>query len=257
MADLDGRTVVVSGVGPGLGREIATTVVRAGGSVVLGARRAEVLATVAADLPADRVTWQATDITAAGDPERLVEVALDRFGRVDALVNVAAVDNVFGGIEDTPLADWRRAFEVNVFGTMAMTRAAVPALRMSRGAVVFIGTQSVFYSSRPHVAYAASKSAQLAAAGHLAVELGGYGIRVNSVLPGWMAGPAVDQFVEQSAAERGVPVEQVRAEVLAPMALRTMAADEDVAEAVAYFCSDAARAVTGQYLLVNAGQVMR
>ena len=257
MTSLEGRTVVVSGVGPGLGREIATAVVRAGGNVVLGARREAVLGETAAALPADRVAWRGTDITVAGDADALVATALERFGAVDALVNVAAVDNVFGGLEDTPLEDWRRAFEVNLFGTMAMTRAALPALKDSRGAVVFIGTQSVFYSSRVHIAYAASKNALLAAAGHLAVELGAYGIRVNSVLPGWMWGPPVEQFIAETAASRGVAEDVVRAEVLAPMPLRTMATDGDVAEAVLFFCSGSTRAVTGQYLLVNAGQVMR
>ena len=257
MTSLEGRVVLVSGVGPGLGREIATSVVRAGGSVVLGARRGQVLAEVAAELPADRVAWHAIDITTEGQPESLVAAAVERFGRVDGLVNVAAVDNVFGGLEDTPLDDWRRAFEVNVFGTMAMTRAALPALKESRGAVVFIGTQSVFYSSRVHIAYAASKNALLAAAGHLAIELGAHGVRVNSVLPGWMWGPPVEQYIADTAAARGVPAEQVRAEVLAPMPLGTMATDGDVAEAVVYFCSDAARAVTGQWLMVNAGQVIR
>src|SRR5689334_11321641 len=108
---LQGKTVVVSGVGPGLGREIAAVIVRDGGNVAIGARSADRLAEAATQLDpsGERVVHQVTDITRSGDPEALVDAAVARFGRVDGLVNCAALDSVLGGLADTSFDDWERS----------------------------------------------------------------------------------------------------------------------------------------------------
>jgi NAD(P)-dependent dehydrogenase (short-subunit alcohol dehydrogenase family) len=106
-------------------------------------------------------------------------------------------------------------------------------------------------------AYAASKGALTSAMYSLAREVGPDRIRVNSVQPGWMWGPAVAGFVRGSAAREGVPEEAVKARLAKRMALPEPAGDDDVAEAALFFASDRARAITGQQLLVNAGEFMR
>ena len=99
---------------------------------------------------------------------RLAATATDRFGRIDALVNCAALDAVFGGLEEADWDSWRQAIEINLFGTMQMTQAVIPAMKEQGGSVVFIGSQAMFWSQLPQAAYGASKAAILGAVTHLA-----------------------------------------------------------------------------------------
>src|SRR3954466_223808 len=137
---LDGKTVVVSGVGPGLGREIAVAAAREGANVVLAARREDNLRAVAEEMAPDgkRVAWQPTDITDAGQVESLLALTAERVGTGDGVVNCAALASVLGGFEATSERAWRKVFEVNVFGTMNVVRAALPLLKQQGGAIVFI-----------------------------------------------------------------------------------------------------------------------
>jgi NAD(P)-dependent dehydrogenase (short-subunit alcohol dehydrogenase family) len=256
---LEGKSMVVSGVGSGLGREIAVAAAREGASVALGARTEANLEKAAdeIDLSGARVAWQVTDITDAAQCERLAATAVDRFGRIDALVNCAALDAVFGGLEHADWDSWRRAVEVNLFGTMQMTQAVIPAMKEHGGSIVFIGSQAMFWSQLPQAAYAASKAATLGAVTHLARELGPYRIRVNTVVPSWMWGPPVEMYVDMTAKAQNVDPGAVVGGITEKMPLGEIPSDGDVAEVVVFFASDRARMVTGQSLLVNAGEYIR
>jgi NAD(P)-dependent dehydrogenase (short-subunit alcohol dehydrogenase family) len=256
---LNGKTVVVSGVGPGLGREIAAAAVRDGANAVLGARTEANLekAGESIDPSGERVAWSVTDITDPAHCERLAATAIDRFGRVDALVNCAALDAVFGGLENADWDSWRQALEINLFGTMQMTQAVIPHLKERGGSVVFIGSQAMYWSQVPQTAYAASKSAILGAVAHLARELGPYKIRVNTVVPSWMWGPPVQAYVDMTAKAQNVDPKKIVDGITAQMPLGEIPSDGDVAEVVVFFASDRARMITGQTLLVNAGEYIR
>ncbi|EXU69152.1 short-chain dehydrogenase [Streptomyces sp. PRh5] len=258
---LEGKTVVVSGVGPGLGARVVAACVRDGARVVLGARTEERLPKVAEEVDpgGERTAWRPTDIADEAQCEALAALALDRFGRIDAVVHVAALDSHFGGLEDADFASWARVVDINLFGTLRMTRACLPALKRNGGSVVLIGTQSS--SAAPtelrQTAYAASKGALTSAMYALARELGPHRIRVNTVQPGWMWGPPVQAYVTFTAQTEGVDEAEVLSRLTDRMALPELATDGDVAEAAAFLASDRARAITGQSLLVNAGELMR
>ncbi|MFC8232485.1 SDR family oxidoreductase [Streptomyces sp. NPDC057284] len=258
---LTGKAVVVSGAGAGLGHRIAETVVRDGGSAVLGARTAERLAKSAAEIdPEGRHTAHlATDITDEAQCEALAALALERFGRIDAVVHVAAWDSYFGGVEDADLATWQSVIDVNLLGTLRMTRACLPALKERGGSVVVIGTQSSVAapSQVRQAAYAASKGALTSAMYSMAREFGPHRIRVNTVLPGWMWGPPVQAYVRFTAHSEGLSEADVLGRLTERMALPELATDGDVAEAAVFLASDRARSITGQSLLVNAGELMR
>ncbi|MEU3746849.1 MULTISPECIES: SDR family oxidoreductase [Streptomyces] len=258
---LQGKTVVVSGVGAGLGHRIAGTVVRDGGNAVLGARTEANLAKSAAEIDPEgrRTAYRATDITDEEQCAALAGLAVERFGGVDAVVHVAAWDSYFGGLEDADFATWQSVLDVNLLGTLRMTRACLPALKERGGSVVLIGTQSAIAAPTQvrQAAYAASKGALTSAMYSLAHELGPHRIRVNTVLPGWMWGPPVQAYVRFAADSEGVPEAEVLARLTERMALPELATDGDVAEAAAFLASDRARAITGQSLLVNAGELMR
>jgi len=258
---LEGKTIIVSGVGPGLGGEVAALARRDGADVVVAARNGDRLAAAAEalDPSGGHVLAVPTDITDPDSCAALVAAAVERFGRLDGVAQVAAVDTALGNLEASTDDDWRRCFETNVLGSMNLVRAAVPALRAAGGgAVVLIGSQSSVLppSAMPQIAYASSKGALRAAAFHLAAELGPDHIRVNTVVPTWMWGPPVEMYVDWQAGERGVAHEEVLAEITGNMAIPAVPADEDVAEAVVWLCSDRARMITGQTLMVNAGELM-
>ncbi|MFC8505705.1 SDR family oxidoreductase [Streptomyces sp. NPDC057411] len=258
---LQGKTVVVSGVGAGLGHRIAETVVRDGGHAVLGARTEANLAKSAAEIDpgGGRTAYRVTDITDESQCEALAALAVERFGRIDAVVHVAAWDSYFGGLEDADFATWQGVLDVNLLGTLRMTRACLPALKERGGSVVLIGTQSAVAAPSQvwQAAYAASKGALTSAMYSMARELGPHRIRVNTVLPGWMWGPPVQAYVQFTAHTEQVPEAEVLGRLTERMALPELATDGDVAEAAAFLASDRARAITGQSLLVNAGELMR
>lgn len=261
MSLLAGKTVVVSGVGAGLGHQVAATVVRDGGNAVLGARTEAHLAKSAAEIDPDgaHTAYRATDITDEARCEALAALARERFGRIDAVVHVAAWDSYFGGLQDADFTTWQSVIDVNLLGSLRMTRACLPALKERGGSVVFIGTQSSVAapSQVRQAAYAASKGALTSAMYSLARELGPYRIRVNTVLPGWMWGPPVRAYVQFAARTEGAPEADVLKRLTERMALPDLATDGDVADAVVFLTSDRARSVTGQSLLVNAGELMR
>ncbi|CAM5669016.1 SDR family oxidoreductase OS=Streptomyces alboniger OX=132473 GN=CP975_14985 PE=3 SV=1 [Streptomyces alboniger] len=259
---LRGKTVVVSGVGAGLGHQVAAAVVRDGGNAVLGARTEAHLAKTAAEIDPEgaRTAFLATDITDERRCAALALLAAERFGGIDAVVHVAAWDSHFGGLGDADFATWGKVLDVNLLGTLRMTRACLPALREAGGgSVVFIGTQSAVAapSEVRQTAYAASKGALTSAMYSLARELGPDRIRVNTVLPGWMWGPPVEAFVRFTAHSEGVPESEVLERLTSRTALPGLATDGDVADAAVFLASDRARAITGQSLLVNAGELMR
>jgi NAD(P)-dependent dehydrogenase (short-subunit alcohol dehydrogenase family) len=257
---LEDKTVIVCGVGPGLGREVAAAALRDGARVVLAARNAEKLEAAAAELDASgkSVACVATDITDAAQCEALAKAAVERFGSLDALVQVAALDTIFGSFEEGAIEDWQRAFETNVLGPAKLSRAAVPAMRSGGGgSIVLIGSQAMLHPQTPQVAYGSSKGGLLSAMYYMAKELGPAKIRVNMVIPTWMWGPPVQAYVQMTAKQRGCPPGDVISEITANMPLGEIPADEDVAEAVVFLCSNRARMITGQSLMVNAGELMR
>ena len=205
---LEGKTAIVSGIGPGLGREIAVAFAREGAQVMLAARTESFLKEVAAEIEdaGGRAAYSPTNIADADQCRQTVERAVEAFGRVDVLVNSAFRPDVFQPFENVDLVKWRKIFEVNVFGTLQLTQAVVPQMKaQGSGSIVFIGSQSMRKMSMPDGGYASSKGALMTAAQVLAQELGPDGIRVNTVVPGWMDGPAVRGMFEMIEAGGGKP----------------------------------------------------
>jgi NAD(P)-dependent dehydrogenase (short-subunit alcohol dehydrogenase family) len=257
---LAGKVAIVSGVGPGVGESVALTLAAHGAAVTLAARSPAQLDDVKLKVESagGRALAVPTDVTDPDGVAGAVSATLDAFGRLDILVNNAVAYAPYHPIETSPVAEWRPVFEVNLFGTIEICRAAIPAMRASGGgSIVIINSQVArthYAGMKPQGAYAASKGALLAAAMHMAGELGVDGIRVNSVVPGWIFGPRVRKRFEQEAKERGIAPELVYDEVASRMALRRLPVPQDIADAVLFFASDLARSVTGQTLDVNSGE---
>jgi NAD(P)-dependent dehydrogenase (short-subunit alcohol dehydrogenase family) len=198
------------------------------------------------------------DINDSASGQALIDVTVERFGRIDAIVQVAAYEGAFGGVLDADLERWQQSFDTNVVGAMKILRAAVPAMKQTGGgAVVLVGSQSMFKPALPQAGYAASKGALLSTMYYLADELGPENIRVNMVVPSWMWGPNVEMFVDFRASSEDKSKEEVLSEITGKFPMRRMTEDREVADAALFFCSDLSRGITGQHLMVNCGEIMR
>src|SRR5580658_5252160 len=255
---LAGKVCIVSGVGPGLGRQTARALAAHGAHLVLAARRQSTLDEVqdeVAKLGARAITVP-TDIT---DPEQcagLMAAASEEFGGIDVLVNNAFRFDAFQSFEQVDLALWRKIMDTNLFGSLQMTRAALPFMRQRGGGSVVMVASMVARQPQPlQGGYAISKGALLTATRVLAHELGPSNVRVNAVVPGWMAGPSVDIYIDMESTGRGVPAQQVVDELNARVPLGHIPSDEDVAGSVVYLASDLSSAMSGQALDTNGGEI--
>jgi len=236
---LGGHAVVVTGSSSGIGAATARAFAALGASVLVNsARSVDDGEAVAASLP--DAHYVQGDITEAGVPERLVATALERWGRLDTLVNNAGTTAVIPhhDLQAASVDVWRRIFEVNVFGTWAMSVAAMPALREARGAIVNVASVAGVRPTGSSVPYAASK----AALNHLTVLLAkvvGPEVRVNAVAPGLVDTPwTADWDVVREVVRQVAP-------------LRRSGLPDDVAEMVVALAR--AAYVTGQVVVVDGG----
>ena len=253
---LEGKVAIVAGIGPGLGSEVALLFAEHGADLVLGARRSEQSEEIATQVrakggKAEVVTLDIRDRTAC---DAAVATARDSYGRVDVLVNNAFHWGDATGFEAADLDRWREVMEVNLWGTLQMTRAVVPAMReQGGGRVVMVNTMSAWRLQPNTGAYTISKAALESATKMLAIELGPHGIRVNGVHPGYIWGPSVKVYFKMLADERGITPDQVYDEIAAETCLKYLPPQEEIAGSVLFLASDLAAPVTGQSLGVNAG----
>jgi NAD(P)-dependent dehydrogenase (short-subunit alcohol dehydrogenase family) len=254
---LSGKACVVSGVGPGLGRQAALALAAHGADVVLAARRQSTLDEVAAEVEAlgGRTLALSTNIADAEQCERLMAVATAEFGGVDVLVNNAFRIDAFQTFEEVDLDKWRKIVDTNLFGSLQMTKAALPSMRRRGGGSVVMVASMVARRPQPlQGGYAISKGALLTATRVLAHELGGDGIRVNAVVPGWMWGPSVEIYVKMTSEGRGVPEHEVAKEITDRIPLGRIPTDAEVAGTIVYLGSELSSAVTGQAIDANGGE---
>jgi NAD(P)-dependent dehydrogenase (short-subunit alcohol dehydrogenase family) len=256
---LKDRVAIVSGVGPGMGRDIALVFAREGARIVLAARTQATLDSVVEEVEKQGAEALAvrTDITRPEDCERLVDLARSRFGRIDILSNNAYHEGKMVPAEELTIEDWRVPMEVNFFGNLQLTMAVVPAMKEQGGGSIVMTNSMIIRQVLPTmVPYAASKGALLTATQGLARELGKHRIRFNSVLPGYIWGETLEAYFKAQARRQGVDPQVIYDGVASEIALGRIPHSSEIAEAVLFFASDLSRVITGQSLDVNGGHVL-
>ena len=258
---LKDKVVIVSGIGPGLGQELSTLAAREGArAVVLAARTPEKLEAAEQEIldlgMGTAVLKVPTDIADQAQCQALADQTAAEFGRIDVLFNSAYDPGSFEPIEDASMDGWRRAMDVNFFGTMHLTQACVAHMKDTGGAIVMIATMVEHKPLATQGGYGSSKSALRCATKHLALELGKYNIRVNSCHMGWMWGPSVEGYFAWQAQTTGKSQEELIAEVSSSIPLGVIPDDGECAKAAIFFGSDYSSVVTGAALDVNGGEYM-
>ena len=253
---LKDKVAIVSGIGPGLGQAIGHALAREGAAVALAARSEDKLRELSAEIEkaGGRALAVATDIGDARSCHALVEKTIAKFGRVDVLVNNAYHPGTYERIETVDLDTWRAPFEVNVLGSLRLAQAVIPSMKERKnGSIVMINSMSMRRMMETFGGYAASKAALNVATQTLALEVGSYGIRVNSVVPGYIWGPPLAAYFDGEAKKAGVPPQAVYDSVAGQTALRHIPTSEEIAESVVFFASDMSKVITGCSLDVNGG----
>ena len=253
---LKDKVVVLSGVGPGLGRSLGEEAARMGADLVLVSRterRLEKMADVVRS-HGRRALVVPTDITDEESRVALVERAVEEFGRVDCLINNAFGIPPMDPISTIPVEALRAANETNVFAPLRLSALFADALAASNGSIIMLNSCVLFSSQPEYAGYKLSKGALEHLASSLATELGPRGIRVNSVAPSYIYEDVNKGYFDWLASEAGVTHDDIYAEKARPTDLKRLASPEEVARAALFLASDLASAVTGQMLTVDCGE---
>ena len=256
LLDLTGRVALVTGSAQGFGFACARRLAEAGAAVVIADRRAERLTGARERLEAAGASVAALegDISVEEDVDRLVGTAVERFGRLDVLVNNAGVFSNFLLEHMTP-AEFNRIIGVNVGGAFLCIRAAAAQMRSqgSGGSIVNISSIDAIHPSGSGLShYGTSKHAIWGLTKTMALELGPDGIRVNAVAPGPSLTEGAVEFVKEGAPE-GIDVDAQWGAYEARIPLRRLADPDDVARAALFLASDLGSYVSGAQIVVDGG----
>jgi NAD(P)-dependent dehydrogenase (short-subunit alcohol dehydrogenase family) len=258
---LKDKIVIVTGAAKGLGRDVTLTLAREGAHLVIAGRDTGALDAVAAEIEGlgRRATVVRCDLREVGDVAAMVDAAKGfGGGRIDVLVNAAGVSaRDPTPIWDTPSEDFHRFFDTNVKGVFHTIKCVLPVMIAQRsGRIVSVGGTFGHKGVEGNALYAASKWALRGVTKSAAVEAGRHGVTVNIVAPGGVEGPSFDGWLAEEAARRGVEASAMLERFVGGTALKRLSSATDIAEAILFLASDAARNITGQDLLVDGGTIV-
>lgn len=250
---LQGRTAIVTGGGHGIGRAYCLGLAAEGANVVVadidGGAADEVSNEVTQSLRAQSVSMT-TDVTDADSTRSMAQTAFDRFGRIDVLVNNAAVYVTMpvnrGGIESIDSAEWDSVMDVNLKGLFLCSRSVLPIMRQQRyGKIVNISSGTWFKGSPGMIHYVTSKAGVVGFTRTLAREVGGDNITVNAIAPG-------STLSEENPTEE---IMEFRRASVGSRALQRVQVPDDLVGALLFLSSPLSDFITGQTLVVDGGSV--
>ncbi len=249
MGRLKGKVAIVTGGAKGLGKEFCFGLAREGASVVMAAHRFDTEGAKEAKAEIETLGGLAieVDVTSEADTQRMAQQTLEKFGRIDVLVNNAAIVGGItrAGVLETPVDEFERVILVNLKGPFLATRAVVPQMKaQNSGKVIVLSSETALTGSRGMIHYVTSKGGLLTLTKSLAAELGQYNICVNAVAPGFTDTPAARTIGD------------VKTYDTSKTPLARLEQPGDLVGAVLFFASDESNFITGQTLVVDGGRYM-
>jgi NAD(P)-dependent dehydrogenase (short-subunit alcohol dehydrogenase family) len=257
---LQDKVIVLSGVGPGLGRALGEEAARLGADLVLASRTKKRLDKMAEVVRSHgrRALVVPTDIDDEDACQALVDAALAEYGRVDCLINNAFAIPPMAPLTTLDHDDLRRSLETNAFAPLRLSTLFADALAESPGkpggSIIMVNSAVLRQSQLDFGGYKMGKGALVHIASALATELGARGIRVNSVAPSWIYEDVNKAYFDWMAEERGVTHDDIYREIADKTDLKRLATPEEVARATLFLASDLASAVSGVTLDVSCGE---
>jgi 2-keto-3-deoxy-L-fuconate dehydrogenase len=248
---LDDKVVLVTGGGSGIGAAICRATAEQGAHVVV-AELDSLRGQQVADNLGEAGVFSATDVTDLASVQRAVSTAVDRFKRLDVLVNCAGIGHV-GSVQETELADFERLMAVNVRGVYHGSRAAVDQMLTQSpkgGVIINIASVAGQIGVPRRFAYCATKGAVIAMTRQLAVDYVKDGIRCNAICPGTVYSPFVEGYVERFHSDTR---EQTIAELHARQPIGRMGRPEEIADLAVYLASHEAEFMTGSAVVIDGG----
>lgn len=242
---LEGKTAIITGAASGFGAGMARVFSREGASVLVADLNEDAAVAIADEIGGAAIK---TDVSNGADVAAMAQAAMDQWGRIDILVNNAGITHLPTPLEDVSEDDFDRIFAVNAKSVYLTAREIVPLMKAeSAGAILNIASTAGL-SPRPNLNwYNASKGWMITATKTMAVELAPSGIRVNALCPVAGETPLLASFMGQDTPE-------IRAKFLSTIPLGRFSQPEDMGEAAAFLCSDAASMITGTALEVDGGR---
>ena len=253
---LQDKNAVVTGSAQGLGAAIALAYAQAGAHVVLADRTLEPLGELQAKIEGlgRKALSIVVDIANLESVEACARKAQEHFGRVDILVNNAAIGGPAGPLWELDPAAWKETLDINTTGVFYCCRTFLPGMIAQKsGSIITIGSMTGKRPLLNRTAYATSKLALVGLTRTLAWEVGPYGIRVNLISPGPMEGARLKWVFETQAKQEGITVEAARNRMKADSPLGQFVPPENVAQAAVFLASDLSGSTTGEDLNCSAG----
>ncbi len=253
------RVAVVTGANRGIGRAIAAAYADAGYAVVATARDAATLDDVVAGIEGSGGTAVALpcDVADEGSVDAMASQVLERFGSVHTVVANAGIAGPTAPLHETDLKSWRECLAVDLDGVFLTFRAFVPPLiAAGTGSLIAVSSMTGKRPLYGRTPYAAAKMGVIGLVRTLALELGPHGVRVNTVCPGAVDGPRLQDVVRKQAQTKGITVEDALGVFTAASPLGRLVQPEEIARTCTFLSSDAAASITGEDLNVNAGAAM-
>jgi 3-oxoacyl-[acyl-carrier protein] reductase len=254
------RGCIITGASRGIGAATAVALAREGASVLLVGRRREALQAVAAACAeaGGQAEPAVLDVTSPQAGDELLKRCVDRFGRIDALVNNAGTSEL-KSLEQLTNADWQAQWELHVMAPMRLMRAAAPAMaERGWGRIVNVCSSSGKRPSKTNMAYSVTKAAQLSLSRAFADLYAGDGVLVNAVAPGPVASElwtGSGGLAEQNAAAQGISREEALEAAAARVPLGRLGTEWEIASVITFLCSESASNVAGAAWSVDGGTV--
>jgi NAD(P)-dependent dehydrogenase (short-subunit alcohol dehydrogenase family) len=244
--DLDGKVAVITGGASGMGYATARLFMAAGARVVVGDLNSDNAARAFADLAgADNYRFAQADVAEEADVERLVDTAVQAFGRIDIMFNNAGLGGAIGPITDIDYGAWRKTFDILVGGVFLGTKHAARRMIAQGGGGVILNTSSIasFSAGAGPPCYSAAKASVNNFTQHSAVELAPHGIRVNGICPGIIFTPLM----------HGGDIEEAEKSIVGVQPWLGKGQPEHIAQTALFLCSPASAFITGQMITVDGG----
>lgn len=262
--DFDGKAVIVTGAGKGIGKRAALRFADLGASVAICSRTQSEIEAAASEIEGagGKALALVTDVADEEQVKTFVERTVETFGGVDVLINNAAVLGAPAGyavdLVDMPVEDFDLVYGINLRGPALFSKYVLPhMIGRKKGAIINVSSDVIRSGMRGRAHYAAMKMGVIGLTYSLAREGAEHGIRANCIVPGSVATEMLDGVQRRVAREEGVSLEEVRARFAAVSPENRVVSTDEVADLMIYLASDASSGVNGQSLFINAASYMQ